>query len=136
MEPSGGGFQQRFPPLISSGGSLLSLCFWFCVSPPPLSGKCQGTIFLVLFRSRGCFRTKNRRKRGHEGQNRWAHAAKVPGRVGPPFCPSGLRSLTYFAPRSSSFQNNGPAKFIAHLDVVWVPESQKHGKRGFLVLQG
>ena len=34
------------------------------------------------------------------------------------FWPSGLRSLASFAPRSSSFQNNDPRKFIAHYDVV------------------
>ena len=39
---------------------------------------------------------------------------------GPLFWPSGLRSFTSFAPRSSSFQNNDPCKFIAHYDVVKV----------------
>ena len=37
---------------------------------------------------------------------------------GTPFHPSGLRLLAYFTPRSSSFQNNDPRKFIAHYDVV------------------
>ena len=39
---------------------------------------------------------------------------------GTPFYPSGLRSLASFAPRSSSFQNNDPRKFIAQYDVVKV----------------
>ena len=34
------------------------------------------------------------------------------------FWPSGLRSLSSFAPRSSSFQKNDPRKFISHYDVV------------------
>ena len=75
------------PPPIFSGSSLQSLCFWFCVSPLPPSGKRRGTIFRVDFRSRGCFRAKDRRKRGHEGQKRWAHAATVPGRMGHPLVP-------------------------------------------------
>ena len=47
VDPFGGGSRQRFPPPIFSGGSLLPLCFWFCVSPPPPSGKHRGTIFIV-----------------------------------------------------------------------------------------
>ena len=42
-----------FPPPIFSGGSLLSLCFWFCVSLPPHSGKRRGTFYIGVFRSRG-----------------------------------------------------------------------------------
>ena len=71
-----------------SGGSLLSLCFWFCVSLPPPSGKRRGTFYIGIFRSQGCFRAKDRCKWGHEGQKRWAHAAPVPSCVGaPPFAP-------------------------------------------------
>ena len=51
--------------------------------------KTSGDYFIGVFRSRGCFWAKDRRKRGHEGRNRWAHAAPVPGRVGPPIL--GLR---------------------------------------------
>ena len=87
VEPSGGGFRRRFPPPIFSGRNLLSLCFWFCVSPPPPTGKRRETIFIVVFRSRGCFRAKDRRKQGHEDQNRWAHVATVPGRMGHPLLP-------------------------------------------------
>ena len=64
---SGGDSGDVFPPPIFSGGSLLSLCFWFCVSPPPPSGKQWGTIFIIVFRSRGSFWAKDRCKRGHEG---------------------------------------------------------------------
>ena len=46
----------------------------------------------------------------------------------PPFCPSGLCLLASFGPRSYSFQNNDPHKFIAHLDVVWVSETSKYRK--------
>ena len=108
-----------FPPLIFSGGSLLSLCFWFCVSPSPPSGKRRGTIFIVVFRSRGSFRKKDRRKRGHEGQKWWAHAAPVPGRVGHPLSPLRppfaciLRSEVFFLPKK-----NDPRKFSAHYDII------------------
>ena len=34
------------------------------------------------------------------------------------------------------FPKTDPCKLLGHLDVVWVPESQKDGKRGFLILQG
>ena len=52
---------------------------------------------------------------------------------GPPFRSSGLRLLTSFAPRSSSFQNNDPCKFSAHLDVVWVPETSKYTRAQLVV---
>ena len=57
---------------------------------------------------------------GPRGPKEVAHTAPVPGRVAHPFCPSGLRSLASFAPRSSSFQNNDPRKFIAYYDVIKV----------------
>ena len=72
------------PPPIFSGGSLLHLCFWFCVSPPPPFEKRRGTFYIVVFRSRGCFRAKDRHKRGHEGRNRWAHTAWYCSHVEPP----------------------------------------------------
>ena len=96
----------------------MSLCFLFGVSPPPPSRKRRGTFYIGIFRSRGCFRAKDRRKRGHEGQKRWPTQLQYQAAWGNPFCPSGLCSLASFAPRSSSFQNNDPRKFIAHYDVV------------------
>ena len=56
-----------FPPsdLLRRQPSVsLFLVLCFSTAPP---GKHQGTIFIVIFRSRGCFRAKDRRKRGHEG---------------------------------------------------------------------
>ena len=93
VEPSGGGSRQRFPPPIFSGDSLLPPCFWFCVSPPPPSGKRRGTLYIVVFRSRGSFWAKDRCKRH------------------PPFWSSGLRSLTFFAPKSS------PSKIMTPLNL-------------------
>ena len=46
---SGGDSGGVSPPPIFSGSSLLSLCFWFRVSPPPLPGKHRGTIFYRRF---------------------------------------------------------------------------------------
>ena len=84
-------------------------------------------------------KTQERKKSTNGGQRAKIGGPTQPGTVaawGPLFCPSGLRSFTSFAPRSSSFQNNDPRKFIAHLDVVWVPETQKYRKQGFLPVEG
>ena len=51
VEPSGGGFRRRFPTPIFSGSSLLSLYFWFFVSPSPTCETPRGTIYAVGFRS-------------------------------------------------------------------------------------
>ena len=118
MEPSGGGFRRRFPPPIFSSGSLLSLCFWFCVSPPPSSGKRRGTIFIVVFRSRGSFGKKDQRKWSHEAQKGGPTRPGTGATWGTLFWPSGLRLLASFAPRSSCFQKNDPRKCAAHYDVV------------------
>jgi hypothetical protein len=56
----------------------------------------------------------------------WAH----------PFLPSGLRFFDSFAPTFRSFQKSDPRKVSGHLDVVWVPETSKYRKRGFLTAQG
>ena len=56
----------------------------------------------------------------------WAH----------PFRPSGLRFFDSFAPMFRSFQKSDPRKISGHLDVVWVSETSKYGKRGFLTAQG
>ena len=80
VEPSGGGSRQRFPPPIFSDGSPLPLCFWFCVSPPPPSGKRRGTLYIVDFRSRRSYGDENRRHRSHEGETGWSHVALYGGR--------------------------------------------------------
>ena len=75
-------------PLRSSPAAAFCLSisgFLFLRHPP--SGKRRGTFFIVVFRSRGSFRAKDRRKRDHEGQKRWAHAAPIPGRMGHPLLP-------------------------------------------------
>ena len=136
MEPSGGGFRWRFPPPIFSGGSLLSLCFWFCVSPPPPLETPRGTIFIVGFRSRQNQGDEDRRHQSHEGEKGVPHAARESGCVGPPNFLLGLPFSRILGSYVFFLLNIGPRKILGHLDVVWVPESQKHGKRGFLVLQG
>ena len=104
-----------FPPPICS--LLVSVsCFSRVVA---LLSKNAGGLFIYVFL-------------GHEdalGRRIDANGATRAKRGGPtrplylaawgtPFCPSSLRSLASFAPRSSSFQNNDPRKFIAHYDVV------------------
>ena len=116
---------RSFPPSICSSRSLFR---GFCVSAAFPSGKRRGTIFIVVFRSKGSFGKKDRRQRSHEGQKGGSHTAKGSGRVGlclwafgpPLFCL--LRSYAFFLPK------NDPLKFIGHLDVVWVPETQKYRK--------
>ena len=118
VEPSGGGFRWRFPPSIFSGGSLLSLCFWFCVSPPPPLENPRGAIFIVGFRSRRSHGDEDRWQQSLEGPDEWSHAARYRGRMGhpllalrPPFACI-LRSEVFFLPK------NDPRKFSAHYDVV------------------
>ena len=117
VEASPAGLRQSFPPPIFS---LLISVFWFFSCGGSLLKKHQGTSYIGVFRSRGCFWAKDRCKQGYEGQVGWAHASRYRGRVGPPLWSSGLRSLTSFASRSSSFQNNDTRKFISHYDDVKV----------------
>ena len=119
---------RSFPPPICSSSSL----FWcFCVSAALSSGKRRGTIFIVGFRSRRNQGDKDRWHRSHEGENGVPHTARESGHVGPPNFLLRLPfsriigSYVFFLP------NIGPRKILGHLDVVWVPESQKHGKRVF-----
>ena len=119
----GGGALRRwisaaFPPPIFSGGSLLSLCFGFCVSLPPPCETPWGALYIGVFRSRGSFEKKDRRKRSHEAQKRGGHTARYRGWVGhpllalrPPFA-CFLRSEVFLLPK------NDPRKFAAHYDVV------------------
>ena len=91
METTPAAPRRSFPPPICSSRSLFR---GFCVSAALPSGKHRGTIFIVVFRSQGSFGKKDRRKRGHEGRKRWAHAARYRGRVGPPISFLGLPLLT------------------------------------------
>ena len=115
-ETSPAGLRRSFPPPIYS--LLVSVSCFSCGGSP--FEKHRGTLYIGVFRSRGYFRAKDRRKRGHEGQNRWATWLQYQAAWGTPFCHSGLCSLASFAPRSFSFQNNDPRKFAAHYDVVKV----------------
>ena len=120
ITPEGGGALRRWIPAAFPPSDLLrrqSSVSLFLVSLVwRLSlRKTSGALYIGVFRSRGCFRAKDRCKRGQEGQMGWAHAARYCSRMGPPFGSSGLRSLTSFAPRSSSFQNNDPRKF----QLIW-----------------
>ena len=117
--------RRSFPPPICSSRSLFR-CFY--VSEALSSGKRQGTIFIVVFRSKGSFGKKDRRQRSHEGQKGGSHTAKKSSRVGlclwafgpPLFCL--LLSYASFLPK------NDPLKFMDHLDIVCVPETQKYRK--------
>ena len=80
-ETSPAGLRRSFPPPICS--LLVSVSCFSRVAA--LSSKnIGGALYIGVFRSRGSFRKKDRRKRGHEGQKRWAHAASYRGRVGHP----------------------------------------------------
>ena len=79
---------------------------------------------------------KEANKRRPEAQKRGSHAAQVPGRVGPlnfglrlPFVRF-LGSYALFLPKTDA------RKILGHLDVVWVPETLKYRKQGFLPTQG
>ena len=126
---SGGGMEK------TSGGDSGGVS-WFCVSPPPPRETPRGTIFIVGFRSRRSHGDENRRHRSHEGKNKGSHAAKESSHVGPPISVLGLPFLRILGSYVFFLPNIGPRIILGHLDVIWVPDSQKHGKRGFLVLQG
>ena len=79
METTSGVPRQSFPPPICSSRSLFRC---FCVSAVLFFGKRRGTIFIVVFRSKGSSGKKDRRQRSHEGQKGGSHAAKESGRVG------------------------------------------------------
>ena len=79
-ETSPAGLRRSFPPPICS--LLVSISGFSHVAALP--SKNVGRPLIGVFRSRGCFWTKDRCKRGHEGRNRWAHAAWYCSRVGPP----------------------------------------------------
>ena len=129
MEPSGGGFRWRFPPPIFSGGSLLPLCLWFSVFPPPPLEKRRGAFYISVFRSRGCSRSKDRCKRGHEGRNRWAHVAW--------YCSRGLTRETvevlelggdgHYVPLEGGLRRCRNKNMIKRVSFFW-----KHSKLGTL----
>ena len=101
METTPAALRRSFPPPICRSRSLFR---GFFVSVAPPSGKRQGTIFIFVFRSKGSFGKKDRRKRSHEGQVGGPHAAKESGRMGPLFWPSGFHFFASFAPTLCSFQ--------------------------------
>ena len=116
---------RSFPPPICSSSSL----FWcFCVSAALSSGKRRGTIFIVGFKSRGSFGKKDRRQRSHEAQNGGSHEAWESGRVGLSILALRPPLLRIFRSYAFFLLKNDPRKFSGHLDVVWVPETQKYRK--------
>ena len=144
METPEGGWRRppevipaAFPPsdLLQRQPSVS--CFVvFYVSPPPPRETPRGTIFIVSFRSKGSFGKKDRRQRSHEAQIRGSHAAKESGRVGLPILAFGLPLFRFLRPYAFFLLKNDLRKFSGHLDVVWVPETQKYRKLGFLSVQG
>ena len=117
--------RRSFPPPICSSSSLFRC---FCVSAALSSRKRQGTIFIVGFRSRESFGKKDRRKRSHEAQNGWSHAAQESGCVGLSILALRPPLLHLFRSYAFFLSKNDPHKFAGHLDVVWVPETQKYRK--------
>ena len=116
----------EFPPsnLQLQVSVLVFLCFGSA-----LLWETSGDYFIVVFRSKGSFGKKDRRQRSHECQKGGSHTAKESGRVGlsilalrPPLLRL-FRSYAFFFPKK-----NDPRKFSGHLDVVWVPETQKYRK--------
>ena len=79
METTPAAPRRSFPPPICSSSSLFRC---FCVSTALSPGKHRGTIFIVVFRSRGSFGKKDQHKRSHEAQNGGSHTAWESGRVG------------------------------------------------------
>ena len=82
------------------------LCFLFlsCGGSPVENPR--GTFYIGVFRSRGCFWAKDRRKRGHGGRNRWAHVAWYCSRVGPALLALRSPFVDFFCSLILSFQNN------------------------------
>ena len=70
----------EFPP--SNLQLLISVSVFLCLRPTP-SGKLQGTIYAVGFRSRRNQGDEDRRHQSHKGERGWSHAARYRGRVGP-----------------------------------------------------
>ena len=124
-ETSPVGLRRSFPPPIFS--LLVSVSCFSRVAALP-SKKRRGTLYLGVFRSWGCFRAKDRSKRGHEGQMGWAHTAWYRGRVGHSLSAFWPPLFSILFPNALFLQNNDPRKFSAHLDVVWVPETSKYRK--------
>ena len=120
------------PPICST--SSLFWCFYVLAALP--SGKRRGTIFIVIFRSRESFGKKDRRKRSHEGPDGVPTRPRNLATWATPFRPSGLHIFASFFPTLFFLRKNDPRKFSGHLDVVWVPETSKYRKQGFLSVQG
>ena len=81
------------------------LCFLFLSCGGSPFEERWGALYIGVFRSRGSFGKKDRRKRSHEAQKRWAHVARYRGRVGhpllalrPPFA-CFLRSEVFLLPK-------------------------------------
>ena len=116
-ETSPAGLRRSFPPPICNLPVSVS-CFFRVAN---LSSKTLGGPFIQEFL--GHEDASGRRIDANEATREEIGGPTRPGTVaawGPLFWPSVLRSFTSFAPRSSSFQNNHPRKFIAHYDVVMV----------------
>ena len=126
--------RRSFPPPIFSSRSLFR---GLCVSAALSFAKALGGSIYSRFRSRRSFGKKDRRQRRPEGHFGGSHAVRESGHVGPPlsaFWSPFLRFLcayVSFLPKKSD-----PRKVSGHLDVVWVPETSKYRKRGFLTAQG
>ena len=95
------GLRQSFPLQSAASWSL----FLFLSCGGSLCEKRRRALYIGVFRSRGSFGKKDRRKGSHEAQKRWAHVARYRGRVGhpllalrPPFA-CFLRSEVFLLPK-------------------------------------
>ena len=117
-ETSPAALRRSFPPPICSLLQPPGLCFLFLSCGGSPFEERRGALYIGFFRSQGSFGKKDRRKRGHEAQKRWAHAARYRGRMGhpllalrPPFA-CFLCSEVFLLPKK-----NDHRKFAAHYDV-------------------
>ena len=118
-----------FPPSDLLRGQPSVFYFMvLCFSTTSSLENIGGTIFIVIFRSRGSFGKKDRRKWSHEAKNGGSHVAQESGHVGLSILALRHPLLRLFLSYTFSLPKNDPRKFSCHLDVVWVPETQKYRK--------
>ena len=125
------------PPEFSPSNLQLQVfCFvvlCFCGAP---FRRASGTIFIVVFRSRRRLGKKDRRQRSLEAQVDGSHVAKESGRVGPLNLALGSPFVRFLCSHALFLPKTDARKLLGHLDVVWVPETSKYRKQGFLPVQG
>ena len=105
----------------------VSVSWFLCFCGAPFR-RASGTSFIVGFRSRRSFWRKDRRQRSLEAPDGGSHAAKESGHVGPTKILLGLPFVRFLGSYALFLPKTDARKILGHLDVVWVPETSKHGK--------